>query len=88
MFVLSYQLKNRRTLIFLNAGSRILYVAQYICLGALEGALLDIVAFFVSFLCAKRSSGFVKKYLIPVFVFSNVLIVASDKPAAHPGRDF
>ena len=51
IFVLSYQLKTRRAIIFFNAGSRILYVTQYILLGAFEGALLDVVAFFISIFC-------------------------------------
>ena len=42
MFVLSYQLKTRRGIIFFNAGSRVFYVLQYILLGAFEGAVLDI----------------------------------------------
>ena len=33
MFVGSYQLKSRRAIIFFNAGSRVLYVIQYILLG-------------------------------------------------------
>ena len=48
MFVVSYQLKSRRSIIFFNAGSRILYIAQYILLGAFEGALLDMIAFLIS----------------------------------------
>ena len=66
MFVLSYQLKSRSGIILFNAGSRILYVTQYILLGAFEGALLDIVAFGVSLLCAKSNSGdarYIKKYI-------------------------
>lgn len=47
MFVLSYQMKSARNIIILNAGSRLLYIAQYILLGAFEGALLDTIAFFV-----------------------------------------
>ena len=34
MFVASYQLKSGRAIIFFNAGSRVLYVIQYILLGA------------------------------------------------------
>ena len=32
MFVLSYQCKTRRSILFFNAGSRVLYVLQYILL--------------------------------------------------------
>ena len=75
MFVLSYQLKSRRGIIFFNAGSRILYVLQYILLGAFEGALLDIVAFFVSLLCSKSNSGFIKRHFTLTVILANVAIV-------------
>ena len=75
MFVLSYQLKRRRSIIFFNAGSRILYVAQYILLGAFEGALLDIVAFFVSLLCRNRDRGFIKKHFTLTLILANIAIV-------------
>ena len=77
MFVLSYQIKNRRGLIMCNAGSRILYVLQYIALGAFEGALLDTVAFFVSLLCSKTNSKFIKKHFALTVILANVSIVAA-----------
>ena len=76
MFVLSYQLKNRRGIICLNAGSRVLYVLQYILLGAYEGALLDIVAFLVSLLCAKSHSGFIQKHFTLTVILANAAIIA------------
>ena len=36
-FLLSYQQKNRRAIIILNTVSRILYIVQYILLGAFSG---------------------------------------------------
>ena len=75
MFVLSYQLKSRRTIIFFNASSRVLYVVQYILLGAFEGALLDVVAFFVSLLCGQSEKGFVKKHFVLTVVLANLAIV-------------
>ena len=75
MFVLSYQLKSRSGIILFNAGSRILYVTQYILLGAFEGALLDIVAFGVSLLCAKSNSGFIKKHYTLTIVLANLAII-------------
>ena len=76
MFALSYQLKHRRAIIFFNAGSRILYVAQYFLLGAMEGALLDALAFFISLLCAKSQSGFIKRHFTLTVVLANAAIVA------------
>ncbi len=76
MFVGSYQLRSRRAIIFFNAGSRVLYVAQYILLGAFEGALLDIVAFLVSLVCSKSDSNFVKKHFTLTVIAANVFIVS------------
>ena len=76
MFVLSYQLKSRRGIIAMNAGSRILYVLQYILLGAFEGALMDVTAFLVSLLCAKSQSGFIKKHFTLTVILANIAIVA------------
>ena len=77
MFVLSYQLKNRNALIFMNAGSRVLYVLQYVLLGAFEGAVLDIVALVVSVVAQNKDKGFVKKHTVLSIAISNLFILAS-----------
>ena len=76
MFVLSYQLKSRRAIICLNAGSRVLYVTQYILLGAFEGALLDAVAFLVSLLCAKSNNRWIKRHYALTIILANAAIIA------------
>ena len=76
MFVLSYQMKSRRNIILLNAGSRVLYVAQYILLGAIEGALLDVVALLVSVFYRARDKGFMKKHPALTVIVTNVVILA------------
>ena len=75
LFVFSYQLKTRRSIILVNALSRVLYVAQYILLGAFDGALLDVTAFFVSLLCGQTERGFVKKHYVLAIVLANLAIV-------------
>ena len=77
LFVLSYQIKSRRTLIAVNASSRILYVTQYLLLGAFEGALLDIIAFFISLLCHNRDSKLIKRYFALVLIGSNAIIIGA-----------
>ena len=44
-FLLSYQFKTRRNIIAVNLISRVLYVLQYVFLGALDGAALDFAGF-------------------------------------------
>ena len=73
-FAGSYLLKTRRNLILCNAASRILYVSQYLLLFAYEGALLDIVALFVT-LIYKRCIGFSRRALILTVVLSNLAII-------------
>ena len=75
LFVLSYQIKSRKRLIAVNAASRILYVVQYLLLGAMEGALLDVVAFLVSLLCHKRDQKWIQKHVLFVIIASNLAIV-------------
>ena len=75
LFVFSYQLKDRRSIIIVNAASRVLYVAQYLVLGAFEGALLDTAAFFVSLLCKSRDAGFIKKHFVLTVILSNAFLV-------------
>ena len=76
-FVISYQMKARRSIIALGAASRLVYMAQYVLLGAFDGAILDMVAFFISLICGQTEKGFVKKHFVPVFIFSNVLVVGA-----------
>ena len=76
MFVFSYQFKTRRALIFFNAGSRVLYVLQYILLGALGGAVLDIVAFLVSVLAQRKDRGWLKKHPRLTVIGANIFVVA------------
>ncbi len=75
-FLLSYQQKKRRNIIVLNATSRVLYIIQYIMLGAFEGAALDILGT-VSSVCAQnKNKGFIKRYVKAFFILINLVIVA------------
>lgn len=76
MFVLSYQMKTRRSIIFFNAGSRVLYVLQYILLGAFEGAVLDVSGFLVSLLAQNKDRGLLKRHPILTALGGNLLILA------------
>ena len=75
LFVFSYQMKTRRAIIATNALSRVLYVVQYLLLGAFEGAFLDVTAFFVSLLCAQTEKGFVKKHFTLTVILANAVII-------------
>ena len=76
MFVLSYQLKTRRGIIPLNAGSRVFYILQYILLGAFDGAVLDLSALVVSLLAQRKDRGWLNKHPRLAVLGANLFLVA------------
>ncbi len=77
LFLLSYQLKRRRDIILCNATSRGLYVLQYLLLGAISGAVLDVMGVLASVVAQKKEHPLIKKHIRSVFVLVNALIVAA-----------
>ena len=76
-FLLSYQQKKRRNIIMLNATSRVLYIIQYVMLGAFEGAVLDILGTFSSIAAQNKDKGFIRKHLkISVIAFNVIIFIA------------
>ena len=74
LFVLSYQMKTRKGIVATNAVSRALYVAQYLLLGAYEGAVLEVVGILASVLAQHREKY--KKAALWLCLGVNLLIVA------------
>lgn len=60
MFLLSYQQKKRKNIIAFNATSRILYIIQYIMLGAFEGAILDVLGTVSSVAAQNKHKSFIR----------------------------
>jgi hypothetical protein len=42
---------------------------------AFEGVVLDIVGIFTSLLADKKDKPFIKKYLVPIFILSNLAVI-------------
>lgn len=76
-YLLSYQQKTRNKIIVFNLTSRILYILQYILLGAFSGAVLDILGSVSSVLAKKKGSKFIKKHFWLVFILVDLAIVAA-----------
>ena len=76
MFVLSYQFKTRKKIIFFNGGSRVLYVLQYLLLFAFEGAVMDVVALIVTAFAHQRDNKFFSKHKSLLIIGSNLFVVA------------
>ena len=74
-FLLSYLQKRRGRIVVFNLLSRMLYIAQYLLLGAFEGAALDILGAISAWLAQKRGRGFVAKHTKLLFVLINLTIL-------------
>lgn len=76
-FLLSYQQKKRRNIIFCNVLSRGLYILQYLLLGAISGAVLDILGAVSSVIAEKKEHPFIKKHIKIVFLSINAVIITA-----------
>ena len=76
LYLLGYLQKRRKSIIILNLSSRILYVIQYILLGAFEGAALDVCGSASSVLAEKKDKGIIKKHFLIFFIGVNIAIIA------------
>jgi len=74
-FLFSYQQKNRNGILLLNAASRVLYIIQYILLGAFSGAALDVLGTVSSILAANKEKPLISKRLKPVLITLNCVIL-------------
>ncbi len=76
-FLLSYQCRSRKNIILLNIISRMLYVAQYLCLGAYDGIALDSCAAVSSALAARKDHPRIARRRRLVFLLANALLCAA-----------
>ncbi len=74
-FLLSFQLKTRQKIILANAMSRLLYVLQYIFLGAFEGAVLDMIGLLSSVIAKYKESKFIAQHAVWIVVMINVFLM-------------
>ena len=77
LFLLSYLQKRRKQIILFNVTSRILYIVQYVLLGAFEGAVLDVAGTITSLLAQKKHMSFIAKHLKWFILAASLLIVIS-----------
>lgn len=76
-FLLSYQQKERKNIIIWNVISRVLYIIQYVLLGALEGAVLDILGTASSVAAQNKDNRIIKKHLKMFIAITNLVILAA-----------
>ena len=77
LFLLSFQFKTRKNIIITNLTSRVLYILQYICLGALDGAILDFMGFVMSFFARYKEKDFITSHFKFIIIIVNLLLLIS-----------
>ena len=75
VFVLSYQQKTRKWIVLLGAISRILFVVQYVMLGAFEGAVLDVLGAVAGILAERKDTPVIKKKLPAIIAVTHLTIL-------------
>lgn len=76
-FVLSYLQKRRGIILATNLTSRVLYVVQYLLLGAFEGAVLDVLGAASGAVANADEREFIKKNKRVIFIGINAVIIVA-----------
>ena len=76
-YLLGYLQRKRGYILLFNLTSRLLYILQYLMLGAFSGAVLDVAGAFATVLAQKKEQPWIKKHLKAVIIFVNAVIVGA-----------
>ena len=76
LFLLGYLQRKRGSIIAFNLGSRLLYIVQYILLGAFAGAVLDVVGAVSTLVAQNIHRPRFERHKTRIFVINNIVIVA------------
>ncbi len=76
LYLLCFQLRSAKKIIFCKLLSSVLYVLQYVLLFAFVGAAMDTAALVTSAFAYKKDSAFVKKHKRTILILTNAGIVA------------
>lgn len=87
-FLLSYQQKKRKNIIITNVVSRLLYIFQYLLLGAFSGAVLDVLGMISSLIAERKHSKFIKSHIKAFFVSINIVIIIAGSVIAVINKSF
>ena len=74
-FLASYIQRKRSNIVLFNLTSRVLYVVQYLLLGAFEGAVLDVCGAISAFFAQRGEGSFIKRHGRIFFAATNIAIV-------------
>ena len=87
LYLLSYQLKKRKQIVWATCISNAFYVLQYILLGAFSGAIMDLLSAAGSFLAGKKHSSLLKKYIKGIATANLIIIAVAGLTIAVMQRD-
>lgn len=76
LYLLSYQLKKRKQIVWTTCISNALYVTQYLLLGAFSGAVMDFLSAVSSFLAAKKNDPPFRRHR-KWLATANILVIAA-----------
>ena len=86
LYLLSYQLKKRKQIVWTTFFSNVLYVLQYILLGAYSGAVMDALCTVGSFFAGKKHSPKLRAYIKPIAVINLIIIAVAGVSIAATQR--
>ena len=76
LYLLSYQLKKRKHIVWVTCISNALYVLQYLLLGAFSGAVMDLMSTISSFFAAKKTDPPFNRH-IRALAFVNIFAIVA-----------
>lgn len=88
LYLLSYQLKKRKSIVWVTCISNALYVLQYVLLEAFSGAVMDFMSTVSSFLAAKKNDEPFKRHAKWLAASNMVIIVAVGLVSAYLQREW
>lgn len=75
VFALGFQCKTRRYIIITNVFSRVLYILQYLILGAFSGAVFDLIGAFATLFAQHKDRPFLKKFKFFIWIVTALILV-------------
>lgn len=77
LYISSYQFKRRKTIVAMYTVANLMYVIQYLMLGAYTGVAMDFLALISSIIAKKKNNSFIAKYHIFIMLGLDALMIAA-----------
>lgn len=87
LYLGSFQLKKRGAIVWVTCASNVLYVLQYLLLGAFSGAMLDVISAVSSFFAARKDTPHLRRHARWIMLLTFGLIVAAGVTSAAIQQD-